>query len=216
MQESSLHKSLKDLYTQPGDRQEVSVGGYLVDVLHGETVIEVQTRNFSMIKNKLLDLVENHPVLLVHPVAVEKWIVHQESSQTSRRRSPRRGRVEDIFYELVRLPKITLSVNFAFEAVFIKTEEVRKNDGLGSWRRRGQSIVDRRLLEVLSRQRFDRSSDYAELLPVNLGRQFTIKELSESSGLSPALAKRMAYCLRQMEQIHLTGKRGRAYVYERS
>jgi hypothetical protein len=46
---------------------------------------------------------------LIHPIAVEKWIVHlaqDEGHAVSRRKSPKRGRVEDLFWEMVSLARL--------------------------------------------------------------------------------------------------------------
>jgi hypothetical protein len=75
MQETKLHSALKDYYSIPGAAQEVLVDGFWIDVVQDDLLIEIQTRNFAAIRNKLIALVEKHPVRLVHPIAQEKWIV---------------------------------------------------------------------------------------------------------------------------------------------
>jgi hypothetical protein len=215
LQESSLHTALKNLYTHEGDLQEVWLDGYLVDVLRGDQVVEIQTRNFSAIKSKLITLLENHPVLLVHPIAKVKWIVRQAGEeQLSRRRSPRRGRIEDLFYELVRIPELLIHPNLTLEVVFVEAEEIRLNDGKGSWRRQGWSIADRRLLKIAGHAQFYTPADFYKILPEKLANPFTIHDLAKKAGLSQGLARKMAYCLRKMNLIRVIGKRGRAQLYE--
>ena len=65
MGEKSLHDSVKTWYSREGDEIEKEVDGYVVDVVRGDLLIEVQTANFSAIKNKLRRLVRDHPVRLV-------------------------------------------------------------------------------------------------------------------------------------------------------
>ena len=67
-QEKSLHAALKDWYASPGDLTEHPVDGYVVDLVRGNELIEIQTRNFAAIKRKLSQLLEEHPVRLVHPI----------------------------------------------------------------------------------------------------------------------------------------------------
>jgi hypothetical protein len=215
LQESSLHTALKHFYTHKGDLQEVWVDGFLVDVLRGELVIEVQTRNFTTIRPKLNALLDTHPVLLVYPIVKEKWIIRRESSeQVSRRRSPRRGRVEDLFYELIHIPNLLQHPNLTLEVVFICAEEIRLNDGKGSWRRQGWSIADRRLLKVLGQEIFSSSADFYRLLPDGLANPFTVRDLAEHAGLNLNLARKMAYCLEKMEILSVIGKKGRARLFE--
>ena len=52
--ETSLHLTLKSLYTTTGARQEAMVDGYQIDVVDGDLLIEIQTRSFTTIKPKLL------------------------------------------------------------------------------------------------------------------------------------------------------------------
>ena len=94
LRETSLHASLKSWWVRPGDAVEASVDGYVVDLLRGETVVEIQTGHFSVIRPKLRALLARRPVCLVHPIAVERWIVRLDTdrqTRLSRRKSPRRG-----------------------------------------------------------------------------------------------------------------------------
>jgi hypothetical protein len=216
MQESSLHAALKNYYTLPGDQQEVPVGGYLIDVLSGDMLIEIQTGNFSAMKSKLPALLEQHPVLLVHPIAVEKWIVRLgENGKTieSRRKSPRRGKAVDVFWEMVRIPHLINHPNFALEVLLVRAEELRRNDGKGSWRRGGWSIADHRLLEVVDRIRFRSADDFRKLLPAGLEQPFTTRQLAKALGIRVNQAGKMVYCLRSMNVLIQTGKLSRSYLY---
>jgi hypothetical protein len=69
MQEKSLHAALKKWYARQDDRVEVNVDGFAVDIVCGNLLIEIQTRNFSALKRKLTMLTTNHSVRLVYPIA---------------------------------------------------------------------------------------------------------------------------------------------------
>jgi len=214
--ETSLHAALKNWYTLAGGRQEVNIDGYWIDVVDGEQLVEIQTRNFSRLKDKLAVLLEQHPVRLVHPIAREKWIVTLNGSsvaEITRRKSPRRGRLEDVFQELVGLPDLLAHPNFSLEVLLVKEEEVRRADGRGSWRRKGVSIIDRRLVEVIHQQLFTRPDDLRSLLPDDLPQPFTNQDLARRLGIPERLAGRMTYCLRKLHIIEQTGKRGRAGLH---
>jgi hypothetical protein len=215
MQESSLHSDLKKIYAVDGDQQEAWVDGYLVDILHGDQVIEIQTRNFFALKQKIKNLLENHPVRLVHPIAREKWITRTGAGIETRRRSPRRGRPEDLFYELVSLAHLVNQPGFTLEIVMARIEEIRVNDGRGSWRRRGWSIHDRKLDEIIERYIFTTPGDYLRFLPGDLPSPFSVRQVVEHSNLPPRLASKMVYCLRQMGLVQAIGKQGRAWQYVR-
>jgi hypothetical protein len=217
LSEKSLHAAIKTWYAQPGDAVEVSVDGYVVDIVRGEQLIEIQTGNFSNMRHKLLTLVEHHPVRLVYPIAREKWIVRIEAdghTQISRRKSPKRGRLEHLFDELVSFPDLIAHPNFEIEVLFIQAEQVLCNDGKGSWRRKRWSIHDHRLLDIVDRVRLTLAADFSPLLIEALPRPFTNRELADTLGLSRRLAQKMTYCLRKMGVISVVGKKGRAFLFE--
>ena len=107
LRERPLHASLKRWYARPGDRIEVAVDGYVIDLVRGDLLIEVQTRGFSSMRAKVAALLaRGHRVRIVHPIAVDTWIVKVDDVGTllSRRRSPRHGDPSDAFAELVTSP----------------------------------------------------------------------------------------------------------------
>jgi hypothetical protein len=217
LQENSLHAALKTWYAQPGDQLESVVDGYVIDLVRGEQLVEVQTAHFSAIKRKLVKLLENHPVRLVYPIPSEKWILRisgDGATVLGRRKSPKRGRVRDVFQELVRIPKLVQHPNFTLEVILIREEVVWQEDGRGSWRRKGRSIADRRLLEVMSRFIFDRPDDFRVFIPTDLPQIFTVRDLEKLSEQPRNLARKMAYCLREMGVIELVGRRSRALAYQ--
>ena len=72
LRETSLHATLKDWLSQPGDRLEVPLAGYLIDIERGSELIEIQTGNFSALKPKLKAILDDHLVRVVHPVNERK------------------------------------------------------------------------------------------------------------------------------------------------
>jgi hypothetical protein len=216
MAEKSLHAALKQWYAEPGDEIEQRLEGYIVDIVRGDLLVEIQTRSFAAIKRKLATLAEHHPVRLVYPIVQDKWIVRMSAdgkTRIGRRKSPRRGRIEDVFEELVSFPGLLALPNFTLELLLVQEEEIRRDDGRGSWRRKGWSVHDHRLLEVLERRLFATPDDFRALLPPDLPAPFTTGDLAAATGRSRDLAQKMAYCLRAMGAIEVTGRRGAAWLY---
>ena len=56
LRERPLHASLKRWYAEPGDRTEVAVDGYVIDLVRGDLLIEVQTRGLSSARHKVAAL----------------------------------------------------------------------------------------------------------------------------------------------------------------
>lgn len=210
--ESSLHAALKNWYAQPGDLIETPVDGHIIDIKRADLMIEIQYRNFSAIKKKLVKLLEDHRVRVVHPIAEVKWITRlsEEGGATlSRRRSPKKGRPEHIFVELVHIPELVKHPNFSVELILIEQEEFRTNDGKGSWRRRGWSIIDHKLINIRDRLQLETTDAYRNFIPQNIHQPFTTGELSDTLAIPMNLAQRMVYCLRKMDLVEVVGKQGR-------
>jgi hypothetical protein len=218
LNEKPLHAALKSWYEEPGDEFEVWLDGYLIDIVRGDLLIEIQTRNFSSLKRKLAKLTVDHLVRLVFPIAQEKYIVRMgEDGATpiGRRKSPKRGIQEHVFQEMVALPHLMKNERFSLEILLIGEEEVRVFDEKRAWRRKGWVTQERRLLDVRERRLFESPADVASLLPDSLKSPFTTAELAEETGLPRWLAQKMAYCLRGMDVLERVGKRGNAILHTR-
>ena len=219
LNEKPLHAALKEWYAQPGAEFEVSVDGFIVDIVQGDLLIEIQTRGFSALKQKMAELVARHPVRLVYPVAREKWIVklaQDRRTRLSRRKSPKRGGFEHVFGELVSFPEMLCEANFSLEVLLIREEEVRCYDATRSWRRRGWVTSERRLLEVVERRILISPSDMSAFIPPDLAEPFTTSDLATAIAKSRMFAQKMVYCLRLMGCIISVGKRANSVLYARS
>ena len=218
MNEHSLHSEIKEWYTVPGDKIEVKIDDFIIDIARGTLLIEIQTRNFSAIKRKLSSLVENHQVRLVHPIPERKWIVRvTETGKTiGRRKSPRKGRLVDLFYELVSIPDLIDNENFSLEVLMIEEEEIRCNDGKGTWRRKGVSIKDAKLINVNGKLLFENRRDFLIFLPDDLKNPFTNRTLANQAGVSIPLARKITYCLRKMGVITCVGKKRREMMFQKT
>lgn len=219
LNEKSLHAALKQWYARPGDLIESPVDGFMVDIVRGDLMIEVQTRNLFSIKSKLERLLAHHPVRLVCPVARDRWIVRQSGKGgrvLGRRKSPKHGVIESIFEELVSIAQLPAHPNFSLEVVFIQEEEIRRLDRARNWRRKGWVTHERRLLQVVDQRLFETPQDMLALVPVTLSEPFTSTDLAEAIGHPVWLAQKMTYCLRSMSALTVTGKRGNNILYVRA
>jgi hypothetical protein len=215
LNERPLHASLKQWYARPGDRFEVPVDGFVIDIVRDDLLIEIQTRNFAAINAKLSKLTRSYEVRLVYPVVQEKWIVRLATGNGEiavRRKSPKRGRWEDLFWELVSIPQLLSHPNFSLEVLLTREEEVRRYKGKRKWRSKGWVIEGRRLMDVLDRRLFRNSADWLAFVPDGL-QSFTTKDLATIADTRRELAQKMAYCLRQARMIELIGRQGRANMY---
>ncbi|HEY4718257.1 MAG TPA: hypothetical protein VIH14_04525 [Anaerolineales bacterium] len=211
LREQQLHAALKHWLAQPGDRFEQLVGDFHIDIQRETLLIEIQTAHFSSLRKKLGKLLEEHAVLLVYPIPETKWIVRQtkRGRRLTRRKSPKRGRMENLFDELLYIPELARHPNFRLCVLLTDQEEIWRDDGGGSWRRKHWSIADRRLLEVTRQMEFNQASDYLALIPAGLSAPFTHRQLAAALKAPLWLSTRMSYCLRKMGLLEERGRQGR-------
>jgi hypothetical protein len=217
LSEKSLHAGLKQWYGRPSDQFEVAVDGYVIDIQRGDTLIEIQTRHLGAMKRKLAALLPNHRVRLLHPIAQEKWIVRETADHRpiSRRKSPKRGQVIDIFRELIHIPHLLRHPNLTVELLLVQVEEIWRDDQQGSWRRKRWSIADRRLLGVIEQVALAEPADFLALLPAGLPAPFTNRDLAAGLGCSAAQALKVTYTLRQLGLLEVVGKQGNSLLHQR-
>jgi len=217
LHESSLHSELKLWYKEPSDQLEAPVENFIIDIVRDNLLIEIQTKNFSIIKKKLETLMTNHKILLIHPIVKDKWIINvdfQSNRTISKRLSPKHNSYIDIFEEMIRIPELISNPNFTLELPLVQIEEYRRKDGNGCWRRNGWSIYDQKLVKILEKRAFYTPMDFLMLKPTSLKTPFTNMDLAYSLKKPLNLARKMSYCLRKMGIIKIAGKKGRSLIFD--
>jgi hypothetical protein len=211
LNERTLHRQLKALVARPGDRFEVELGGYVIDVVRGEQLIEIQTGPLGPLAAKLDALLDVHDVTIVHPISVRTWL---HVPDRPARRSPLRRSIHHVFHELVSIPTLLDHPHLQLEVVLIEEDTYRRRDPtlrrrLGGWR-----TLDRSLRSVVERTLLTSTDDLVRLVPPGLPDPFTTRELSERARIPRDLAQRMAYCLRALGRFE-EAERSRAGIHYR-
>ena len=216
--ERSLHSALKKWYSKPGDKLEAKVDNYIIDIVRKNELIEIQTKSLAKIRNKLLTLSEKYQVRLVYPIAQEKQIIviSEDGEILRSRKSPKRGKLLDIFDEVVRITGLFQQMNFTLEVLLIKEEEIRCDDGKGSWRRKGISIFDRKLKDVEESIIFQNKKDFQRFIPVGLEDPFSTKSYAKELQISIYKTRRIIYALKKIGTITQVGKKGNLLLYNRT
>ena len=218
--ERLIHSTLK-YYLEPDDScHEIKIGSYVADIFQKDTgqIIEIQTRGFDRLRNKLDAFLKEYPVTVVHPIVRHKylyWVDPETGEVTSKRRSPKIGRSTDILPEIYRLPNLQNHPNLSFVALMMDMEEYRLLDGWNKDKKRGSHRMERYPVAIESMVKLQTPSDFAALLP-ELPEVFTRKELASAIRLS---ATTTAYAVRVWERagcILQIGKSGRQFTYKRS
>lgn len=229
LREGPLHAQLKEWYRTPGDKVEVPVDGFIIDLVRKDLLIEIQTQNFSALRKKLIHLIPIHKVLLVYPIISDKWIVYQHCScsRISRRVSPKHCTYYSVFNELVYIPKLISRPNLSIACIIIQIEEVReKYENIkenvrggrirkGGQRREGWKLIQKKLITVISQRTFHNPNDFLTLLPEDIYVPFSNYDLSKKLNQSIGLTRKMTYCLRKMGVLRVVGKKGNLLLFEK-
>ena len=217
--ETSLHRQLKAHYAVDGATVEQRVGRYRIDVVRGKQLIEIQHSSLTAIRDKIAVLLKTHDVLVVKPVVITKHLVklgREGGEVVSRRRSPKRRTLLDVFEELVHFTRVFPHRRLTLEVALIEIEEWRY-PGHGRrrrWRKDDHLVDDQHLVQVHSVHQFRTAADLCRLLPPALPQPFHTGQLAEGLGVERWIAQRMAYCLRETKAIRQVGKQGGAWLYK--
>jgi hypothetical protein len=215
LREGPLHAAIKARLAGPGDRVEVPIGGFVIDLVRADgELVEVQTGGFAPLGRKLDALLDAHRFRIVYPVAAERRIVRVDADGeiTSVRRSPRRASVVEVFDKLVAFPSLLTHPHLTIEVLLLREDHVRgrRAERVG---RRTRDPGERRLIDVLDRVVFREPDEILSLLPSLPSDPFSTRELAALFSCSVLLAQRTAYCLRMMGVIEAAGKRGRTPLH---
>jgi hypothetical protein len=201
--EGSLHAALKLHLSQPGDRFEVPLQGFVVDLLRGDTCIEVQTGGFAAMGPKLDRLLDDFHVHVVHPIALASWI---ERRDLPTRKSPTRGCLHDVVDELVSVPTMLDHPNLTLEVLLVEVDVVKVADPTMRRRRGGWRTVDRRLRRIVGRHGFRTLADLLALLPDDLPPEWTTKDVADGAGIARRRAQQLAYVLKANDLVVEVGR----------
>jgi hypothetical protein len=215
LREGPLHAAVKALLAEPGDRLEVPVGRFVIDLVRvdGE-LVEVQTGSFGALGKKLDALLDDHRIRVVHPVAAERRIVRvdENGEVLGARRSPKRVTAVAVFDELVAFPSLLTHPNLTIEVLLLSEDHVRGPQPATA-HRRTRDPGERRLVDVLDRVVLRTPQDILAALPALPAEPFTTRELAARLRCSRVLAQRAVYCLRMIGIVEPAGRRARAPLH---
>lgn len=218
--ETTLHRQLKEHFLQPGGRAEVRLGKYRIDVVNGDRLVEIQRSGLAAIRDKVHRLVKDgYLVDVVKPLIARKRLVKltsQDGVVSSRRWSPNRATILNVFDELLYFTRVFPHPNLRMLIPLIDIEEVRY-PGHGRRRRKRKGdfeVKDRFILDIHQTQTFSTILDLQQLLPDSLPKKFDTAELAQGLDIDRHQAQRIGYVLRKTGVARESGKRGNAILYQ--
>ena len=214
--EKTLHAVIKHTLEPDEKQHEIKIGRFYADIVNGENIIEVQTRGFNSLRKKLAYFLEKHVVTVVYPIAQTKWIVWinpDTGEATKKRKSPKVGKMYEIFDELYKIKPFLTHPNLRMKLLFFDITEYRNLNGWSHDKKKGSSRYDRIPQSLNSIINVENVNEYRKLIPENLPEIFTAKDFKRLSGLSLCGAQISMNVLKHIGTVIQQGKKGNALLY---
>ena len=219
--ETTLHQQLKHSYADDRSQTEVVMVRYRIDAIRDGELIEVQCASLAAIRDKCQDLLKRHQLRVVKPIVIRTRIakVKQKGGPiTSRRMSPKRGSVLDLFEELIYFTRVFPHPNLTIEVPMVNVEQLRAP--AKKRRRRWQKdykIQDVTLESLEGSIELREPADLLNLLqrPADI-ETFNTADLAKSIDRSRSTAQLIAYVLRKTGAIDTSGRNRLGIVYRRA
>ena len=218
LSEKTVHAVVKNYYEPDEDKQEIPIEGMYADIFTGNEIIEIQTGSFDQVRKKLDRFLPEYPVTVVLPIPDTKWLIwiDEETGELSTpRKSPKKGSEYSAFKELYKIKPYLKKEGLTIVLLFLDMEEYRLLNGWSKDKKKGSSRYDRIPVQITKEVCFKQSRDYEILLPNTLVGEFTSSEFAKAVKINARQANLVLNILLYMDVVKRTGKRGKAFVYEK-
>lgn len=218
LSEKMLHGVLKRYFQPDVTRHEEKIGRYIADIVNENGIIEIQTRNFSNLRKKLEVFLDVAKVTVVYPIPMIKWLswMDENGELSKKRKSPKKGCLQDAFFELFQISSFLSNPNFSLCIVLLEVYDIRNLNGWNLTKKRGSTRQERIPLDIFEEHYFSSPKDYLKFLPLNLPLEFTVKNFRELTKITPRNASLGIKILLEIGIIEKIGKIRNAYVYKKS
>ena len=217
--EKTLHAVLKQYYEPDKANHEIRIGSFVADIVTDSGIIEIQTRAFDKLRNKLAKFLEISHVTVVYPIPKTKWLLwidERTGETTKKRKSPRQGRIFDIIPELYKIKPLINHVNLRLCIVFIDMEEYRYLNGWSKDKKKGSTRCDRVPIDMVDEVYINNTADYIKFIPGELSDGFTSKDYKNATDTNLQTAQTALNILNHIGVVRRVGKQGNLYIYERT
>lgn len=214
--EKTVHSVLKQYLSRDLSCQEIKVGSFFADVMLGNHIFEIQTRQFNTLRRKLDFFLTDHPVTVVYPITWHNrlnWVSPETGEISTTGKSRKVGNPMHVFAELYKIRPFLAHPNFSLKLVLMDMEEYRMLDGWSNDKKRGASKCDKFPQQLVAEYDIETPADYMMLLPPDLPDIFTAKEFAKYAHISLPLAQTALLLLSELSVVHRIDKQGHAYLY---
>lgn len=215
--EGETHAELKARFEPDPAYQEVRCCGYIADIMRDGKIIEIQTRGFYSMKDKLTAFLNEYDVTVVYPIIRNKaliWVDPLTGEASKPRISSKHGRPSDLLGELNGVADFLGNEKFHTRVVLCDSVEYRLLNGWSKDRKKGSSRQKLLPLVFAEEYSFGSPGDYRSLVPDSLPDPFTRKDLSKALRLTGRGLYSAYRVLLRLGFIEEAGKKGRTVLYK--
>jgi len=231
--EKSVHAVLKYHFEPDEKNHEIPFSGYIADIMNESGIIEIQTRGFKNLRNKLTAFLPDKKVLVVYPVPliVSKVTVDRKTEKVVSATKCRAAFSKSVFEmnvkerlsmlgefwrEMFGLGEHAASPNLSLCAALVEAEEIRFSDR--PRRKKGQLMRptdkhDLVPLAVSDEIYFREPSDWLAFAGLKFKMPFTSQDYSNAAGIYSETAQTLLNLFNRMNIVRRTGKRGNFFLY---
>lgn len=228
--EKRLHAAIKKYLCEDVSCHEVSVTAdgthsrYVADVLEGNELYEVQTGGFYPLRPKLEFYLSHtsYHITVVHPIPAYKtlsWIHPQSGEITPPRKSPKRGRIQDVAREVYWIAPYLGTGRVSLRILLIGMQEYRRQDGWGREGKRGSTRYERIPVELTEDVILTSPEDFGAVFlpsPRELPDGFTAAAYGKAAKIRGMGAYSVLKLLTSLGVLQEGEKQGRAKTWERA
>ena len=216
-QEHTLHRVMKFYLSPSLENHEIKVGSRFADVMIGQTIYEVQTKSFNLLKDKLAFFLKDYEVILVHPMAESTYyyLSNEYGEIIKERKSPRHLKFFYCMRELYRIKEYLKDEHLKLRIIMMDMEELRIEKEKTSFMSKGYERENQIPKQI---KRIYEINDYHDFLPIlfeyDLPEVFTLKEFKKIMHLDERTASITLYLYCYLSLMERIGKRGNSYLYK--
>ena len=219
--EKSLHKMIK-YYLEPDEiYHEKKVDGHIADIYKNNSIIEIQTMNFSAVKEKIKHYLENNQnkITFVYPIPAVRnlcWVDKKTGETSKITKSQKFTDIYKFYEEIWHIQDFMSNENFNLKIMLFEILEYKFLDGWGKSKKNNATKIDKIPISYLGEENFNGKNDYLKLIPSKIREKgtFTSVELAAETSIGGKPARSFINVMKKAGLISEIGRKNRYICYK--
>lgn len=216
--EKATHQVLKYYMQSDSTKHEIRVGRHIVDAIDDSgKLIEVQSKDFYRIKDKLRVLLENNVVEIVYPCPIKTCSLWVQPEDLKVIGEIKYRAYKNPCYILPELYSIKEFINFSnLKIRIVKFEEVEFKylDGYGPNNKRHATKINRIPISFIGEEVLGSIEDYKRIIGIPNGIYFHSNQFARATKLKIDNARKALLFLTDIEVVNRVGRDSSGIIYE--